>query len=181
MPDFTITEDEIESALKRLGELAAEHGKHIELLAVGGAVMVLRFASRPATRDIDAVILAPEPASDVREWVRQVAEERGWPEDWLNDGAKGFITSFSRGNVLLSRPGITVHMPALEQMLALKLSAWRDDRDVGDAIAILQDLRPPPEEKEQLWQAVAPFVRPGREQSASYAFETVWEIVHGLA
>lgn len=53
----TFTRTEIEAGLKRLGELARAKGLHIQLMLVGGAVMVLQFDARPSTRDVDAVIL----------------------------------------------------------------------------------------------------------------------------
>jgi hypothetical protein len=80
--------------------------------------MLLRFAARASTRDVDAVILAPEPASDVRKWAREVGSEREWPEDWLNDGAKGFVGATTSDDVLYASAGITVYMPRTEQMLA---------------------------------------------------------------
>lgn len=83
----TFTRSEIEEGLKRLGELARAKGLHIQLTLVGGAVMVLRFDARPSTRDVDAVILLPREARLTRELARRVADENGWPEDWLNDGA----------------------------------------------------------------------------------------------
>ncbi len=86
----TFTRQEIESGLRKLGELAQAKGLKIQLTLVGGAVMVLRFGARLSTRDVDAVIIFPPEAKIVRELARQVAEENDWPEDWLNDGAKGY-------------------------------------------------------------------------------------------
>jgi hypothetical protein len=63
----------------------------------------------------------------VRVLAKQVAEENDWPEDWLNDGAQGYLVGISEGPVLFSAPGIEARAPSLEQLLAMKLSAWRDD------------------------------------------------------
>ena len=84
----TFSREDIETGLKRLGELAQAKGLHVQLTLVGGAVMVLRFDARPSTRDVDVVILLPREARLVRELAKQVAEELNWAEDWLNDGAK---------------------------------------------------------------------------------------------
>ena len=121
----TFTRREIESGLRKLGELARAKGLKIKLTLVGGAVMVLRFGARLSTRDVDAVILFPPEARIVRELARQVAEENDWPEDWLNDGAKGYLVGISDGDVLFQAPGIEARAPSLEQLLAMKLSAWR--------------------------------------------------------
>ena len=140
--------------------------------------MVLKFASRDATRDVDAVIVAPSPASDVRALARQVAQERGFPEDWLNDAAKGFIEGAAKPEPLLSFPGITVTMPPLPQLAAMKLGAWRDDRDIADAVTIIGAI---PGTKDEVWKSIEPFLNRGRELASSYAFESAWELAHGLA
>lgn len=101
-----LTRVQIEDALKRLGDLALQqHGESIELLAVGGAVMVLAYDARRATHDVDAVTLQPELARLVRGLAEQVAKELDWPVDWLNDGAKGFMMGLSDGGVIYAAPG----------------------------------------------------------------------------
>ncbi len=87
----TINRQEIIEALERLGQLAEARGTKIKLALVGGALMVLLYEARESTRDVDAIILAPRDAKTVRELAKIVADERGWPDDWLNDGAKGFL------------------------------------------------------------------------------------------
>jgi len=135
-----LTRVQIEDALRRLGELALHHGETIELLAVGGVVMVLAYDARLATHDVDAILLQPELSYFVRGLVKQIADELEWPPDWLNDGAKGFLTGLSDGGVIYAAPGIIVSCPAPEQLLAMKLSAWRDDVDIQDARRLLQEL-----------------------------------------
>lgn len=49
-----LTRSDIENALRRLGELALQQDESIELLAVGGAAMVLGYDARLATHDVDA-------------------------------------------------------------------------------------------------------------------------------
>ena len=135
-----ITRQEIIAAFERLGQLAEARGTRVELALVGGAFMVLVFEARDSTRDVDAIILAPSEAGAVRELAQIVADERGWPDDWLNDGAKGFLVGLSHGSVVFSAPGIEVRSPAIAQLLAMKLSAWRDDVDVADAGRLLQEM-----------------------------------------
>ena len=115
-----LTRDEIIAGWTRLGELAAAEGQMIELLAIGGAVMAVHFRAREATADVDAVF---EPARETREWAEQVAEENGWPADWLNDGAKGYVNQKSAGPVLHESAGIRVTGAAIPHLLALKLMA----------------------------------------------------------
>ena len=174
----TFTRIEIEEGLKRLGELSQAKGFHIQLTLVGGAVMVLRFNARPSTRDIDAVILQPREARLVRELARQVADEFEWAEDWLNDGAKGYLVGISDGPIVFQAPGIEARAPSLEQLLAMKLSAWRDDIDISDARRLLQEVGQG-RKKDDVWQRIEPFLVKGDELTAQYAFWDLWENLYG--
>jgi len=176
----TFTRNEIETGLKRLGELAQAKGLHIQLTLVGGAVMVLQFNARPSTRDIDAVILEPREARLVRELARSVADEFDWSEDWLNDGAKGYLVGISDGPIIFQAPGIEARAPSLEQLLAMKLSAWRDDIDISDARRLLQEVGRG-REKDDVWQNIEPFLVKGDELVAQYAFWDLWESIYGTA
>src|SRR5207253_2155664 len=98
---------------------------------------VLVFETRQATRDVDVVILSPPETASVRAMAKSIAAERGWPYDWLNDAVKGFLVGESRGPVVFSSPGIVVRRPSIEQLLAMKLCAWRDDVDISDARRLL--------------------------------------------
>lgn len=135
-----LTRSDIVTALRRLGELALERGETFELLVVGGAAMVLAYDARMSTHDVDAIALRSESAHLLRKLVQQVAEELDWPPDWLNDGAKGFLMGLSEGSVVFAAPGIVIRCPALAQLLAMKLSAWRDDVDIQDAKRLLREL-----------------------------------------
>lgn len=172
----TFTRKEIAEGIERLGQLAVESGMKIELILVGGALMVLRFRARESTRDVDVAILAPADAQRVRELARRVAAERGWPEDWLNDGAKGYLVGLSSGPVVLSAPGIEVRSPDTAQLLAMKLSAWRDDVDIDDASRLLEEINGGHDE---IWGKVEPYLIPGNELKARYAFNDLWEVRRG--
>jgi hypothetical protein len=171
----TITRQEIIEALERLGQLAVSRGTKIELALVGGALMVLLYAARESTRDVDAIILAPREVGTVRELAQVVADERGWPDDWLNDGAKGFLIGLSQGPVVFLAPGIEVRSPSTAQLLAMKLSAWRDDVDIADARRLLQEM---PGNRDEIWQSVEPYLVPGDELKAQYAFADLWETLY---
>lgn len=171
-----LSRQEIIQALERLGELAQQQGDSIELLLVGGAAMVLMYNARPATRDVDVLILSPPQARIVRELAEQVAQERDLFSDWLNDGAKGYLVGLSEGAVVFAAPGIVVKRPAIAQLLAMKLSAWRDDVDIADARQLLQSMKG---SQQQVWTAVEPYLVPGAELKAYYAFLDLWEANNG--
>jgi hypothetical protein len=168
----TFTRKEIAEGIERLGQLAVESGIEIELILVGGALMVLRFRARESTRDVDVAILAPAEVHKVRELARRVGEEHGWPDDWLNDGAKGYLIELSSGPVVLSSPGIEVRSPATAQLLAMKLSAWRDDVDITDASRLLEEMKGG---RDEIWREVEPYLIPGNELKARYAYADLWE------
>jgi len=172
----TIGRQELVEALTRLGELAAAQAKKVDLLLVGGGVMVLVFGTRQSTRDLDVVILPPSDAAAVRALAATVADERGWPSDWLNDAAKGFMVGLSRGPVIFSAPGVEVFRATFEQLLAMKLCAWRDDVDIADARRLLEEL---PGSYNDVWRRVEPYLQLGREMKAKYAFDDLWEDLHG--
>ena len=92
-----LSKEEIETALARLGELALKQGMPVELLLVGGADMVLAYNARLSTHDVDAIILSPRQVEVVRSLAQQVAIEQNLPEEWLNDGAKGYLVGRSLG------------------------------------------------------------------------------------
>lgn len=171
-----LSKADIHYALSRLGALAHERGHEIELLAVGGAVMVLAYDARPSTHDVDAVILSPTEAKITRHLAEQVAIELDWPLDWLNDGAKSYLIGMSLGQTILSSAGIVVRQPSVAQLLAMKLSAWRDDVDIADAELLLSRMSG---NQETVWQQVEPHLVPGRELKAQYAFLDLWELLHG--
>jgi len=171
----TITKQEALYALARVGELAVAAGQTVQLLLVGGGAMMLRFNARLATKDLDVVVLAPTGSVAVRSWAAQVAAELSWPEDWLNDAAKGFVVGSSALGQVFASPGITVSIPATEQLMAMKLCAWRDDVDISDARRLLSELAG---NQRDVWNRILPYLYPGRELTAKYAFDDLWEATH---
>jgi len=172
-----LSKEEIITALERLGQLAQAQGYNIELMIVGGAAMVLAFDARQSTHDVDVVILNPREARVVRDLAKKVASELDWNEDWLNDAAKGYVVGLSTGQILLSAQGIEARAPAIEQLLAMKLSAWRDDVDVSDARRLLEELAATGN-RDEIWLKVEPYLVRGDELKAHYAFQDLWESLH---
>lgn len=147
-----------------------------EIVIAGGAALVLLYGARDATRDVDALVTSNVSAAALRNAARRVAEAQGLPEDWLNDGAKAYLKGFLPGRLVLDRPGLAVRALAPPQLLAMKLSAWRDDVDVADARLLLHEVAG---SREEVWRSIEPFLVTGRELKARYAFEDLWESEHG--
>lgn len=185
---MALTRAEIARALERMGQLARERGVRIELSLVGGAVQSLVYRSRNSTRDVDCVILAPQETRIVRQLAAIVASEQDWPDDWLNDGPIGFVTmkgQLKDGRVVFKKPGIVVRMPKVEQLLAMKLMAWRDSVDIADASLLLKKTvrensgwfsKPSPI---KIWEKVEPYLVPGLGLKAKLAFAELWGNIYG--
>lgn len=141
--------------------------------------MAVHFQARDSTADVDAVIAAP--VDENRALVRQVAEEFGWAANRLNDAAKPYLVCDSTGPILFTEPGILVRSVALEQLLAMKLMAWRDDVDFGDAEVILRELTAQRaldiSSPDGLLKLIEPYLVDNRKLKACYALEELLEIV----
>ncbi len=138
-----------ETILRALGSLAAELGKRGvtgELCLFGGTVMVLAFTARLSTKDVDALF---QPSQSIREAARIIAAEQQLPEDWLNDGVKGFVSArheTTPGN-LPQFPHLRLTMPVPEYLLAMKCMAARlggttgESSDVPDIVFLIRHLQ----------------------------------------
>ncbi len=160
--------------LRALHALAAELGPcapRRELAIAGGAALVVLYDARQSTKDVDLVVSD----ATVRAAGRSVAAKLGLQEDWLNDGAKGYLHGLSLGSVILESEGLVVRALSTQQLLAMKLSAWRDDADVADARLLLTKLAG---DRDTIWERVEPHLVPGRELKARYAFDDLWEAAH---
>jgi predicted nucleotidyltransferase len=158
--------------------LAAElrrQNRRAEMFVVGGAALVLLFDARESTKDVDAVFLTPD-AVHIRAAAERVAEEQGLPHDWLNDAAKGYVVELSEGQILYDTPALLVRAASTAQLLAMKLAAWRDAVDRSDARLLLGAMSG---SAESIWAMVRPFVRQADLTKASYAFDDLWELIHG--
>ena len=166
------------AALGRLADRLAADQPRVDLIVVGGAAMVLLFGARDSTKDVDAFHLDPDARSRVAAAAASVAESLELPSDWLNDAAKGYVHGLSLGAVVMDTPTLRVRTLSVTQLLAMKLSAWRDDLDVEDARRLLKECTGT---RAGVWRQVEPHLVPGREMKAQYAFDDLWESEHGPA
>ena len=166
----------IREALEALARELDAEGAREEIVLAGGAALVLMYNARESTRDVDYCSVGSAGSAAVRDASRRVAAALDLPADWLNDGAKGYLNGLLPGEVLLDRPALRVRALGPQQLLAMKLSAWRDDVDISDARLLLSELKG---SREEVWSSVEPFLVPGRELKARFAFDDLWESIHG--
>jgi hypothetical protein len=136
VPERQFNRARILQALECLGEELTSEGVRAQIFIVGGAAMALAYSTRRVTKDVDAVF---EPKQTVYLAAAKVAEELGLPEDWLNDGVKGFMPGPDDApRPVLATEGIEVTAASPRYLLAMKLMAMRFGEDDED-IAILLD------------------------------------------
>lgn len=124
-----------------LGELSdrlAATGVSAHLFVVGGAAMSLAYDPSRVTRDVDALFI---PATEVRQITKAMSEGHGLEPDWLNDAAKGFLPgNDEHPRTVFESESLVVQVPSPEYLLAMKLHASRDDRDLDDAALLCNTL-----------------------------------------
>jgi len=109
-----------------------------ELYVVGGAVLCLALDARPATRDVDAYF---EPSSVVRRAAARVALSNDVPEGWLNDAAKGYLSSAGDYRPFLELGNLRVMTASPEYLLAMKCLAFRLGAEFQDEADVRYLLR----------------------------------------
>lgn len=120
----TLTKTTILKAFQRLGELAREEGLQLECCLYGGALMMLAYDARAATKDVDVVVRPRESALKLAERVRR---ELGLPERWLNDDVRMFLAPAEQIRELpMEFPGLHVTAPTSGYLLAMKALACRN-------------------------------------------------------
>jgi hypothetical protein len=124
-----LTREQIDAALTAVDRRLGARGRRADLLLVGGAVMCLVYRTRPATRDVDAWFSHP---AEVRQAAREVAEEMGLPEDWLNDAAKAYLPANAGHEAWRALPNLTISVVDARTLLAMKCAAARTEVDVDD-------------------------------------------------
>lgn len=136
-----LTRQDIIDGIRSLAVELRRNGHTARLQLVGGAAIALTVNGvRHTTRDVDAVLT---PAAAVDAAAATVADQHGWPHDWLNDDAAQFLPSgFGRHaewSTLHSDDTVTIEVASIETLLAMKLHAAqrRGARESADLIDLL--------------------------------------------
>lgn len=128
--------------LNSLTELNAElmsQNVYGEIAIVGGAVMCLVYNARQSTNDIDAIF---DPAFEMRIAALNVARKLGLPPDWLNDGAKGYMSE--KGDLILFEKlsNLSISVANGEYMFAMKAISCRteNENEMKDLRFLIEEL-----------------------------------------
>lgn len=133
-----LSKGQILACFVEINEELRKAGQKGEIGIVGDAVMCLVFNARNATRDVNAIF---EPSQIIRQAAAKVARRHGLAEDWLNDGAKGFMTGTFRRDEVGTFSNLIIWAPEPRYMLAMKcMSARWDTSDRDDVIFLIKHL-----------------------------------------
>ncbi|WP_187361585.1 DUF6036 family nucleotidyltransferase [Phytoactinopolyspora mesophila] len=128
----------VRALFQELSDRLNTRGLHAQLFVVGGAAMALAYDQDRLTRDVDALFV---PAPVVREIAEEISTAHGLEPDWLNDAAKGFLPGDDAHPVtVFESETLLVQVPSAEYLLAMKLHASRDERDLDDAATLFNRL-----------------------------------------
>jgi hypothetical protein len=124
--------------LRELVQRASDQGiAGVAIRIVGGAALRLAHFDRATTADIDAQITPLAPLTPI---IEDIARDRGWPTDWLNNKAVMFIPSLGRAvewETVLDDADILIAVAPIDALLAMKLNAARPGRDTEDIAKLL--------------------------------------------
>ncbi|WP_200847125.1 DUF6036 family nucleotidyltransferase [Microbacterium sp. 18062] len=119
---------------QELSDQLAAAGIHAQLFVVGGAAMALAYDHGRLTRDVDALFV---PAPEVRQAAEAIGAAHELEPDWLNDAAKGFLPGQDEHpTTVFESESLLVQVASPEYLLAMKLHASRDERDLDDAATL---------------------------------------------
>jgi len=118
-------------ALQKLNDKLKENNQDGTATIFGGTVMCLVFNSRQQTHDIDGIFA---PTTEMRHHIASVAQELDLPNDWFNDGVKGFVSQNNDVIEFKRYSNLIIYAATAEYMFAMKsLSARLDhNAEIGD-------------------------------------------------
>src|SRR5439155_17576826 len=129
--------------LNLLGELAEQEDVTLELCIYGGSAMILAYAARETTKDVDVIA---KPTDVVERLSRRVAERMGLAEGWLNNDVRRFVSDQGTYAPLeieeletAAKRRLKITRPSASYLLAMKCLAGRpplpgypgDIQDIG--------------------------------------------------
>jgi hypothetical protein len=125
-----LAKDDILRGLRKIDQKARNADLLVDLAVYGGAALAIAFDVRIATRDVDAVVRGSP--DFLRSAAAEVAVEEGWPEDWLNDGVKGYLSNNEEMELMGEFPGslqggLRIYVPTPSYIFAMKCMAMRPE------------------------------------------------------
>ncbi len=141
-----ITRETLLKALNRLGDLLREKNKCVDLVCCGGVVSVLYHQSRWTTHDVDVLFPDNKFITDLlKTLIEQVGEElnleHGSRDMWFNDSVSFIGLDTRSDTVVFNHPYLILRAAEWVEMIAHKVTAFRGERDITDAIHFLKEIK----------------------------------------
>ena len=134
--------EKILSLLHELGDELAEEQSYATINICGGAAIAIAYNNLKSSDDIDAVLTDFDDKNKFTECVKRVGERHNLPYNWLNEDVKIFVNSMKE--ICFTDFGkfgtLSVRILTAEQMLAMKLFAARENKDLDDAVMLAESL-----------------------------------------
>ena len=137
----TFTTEQLTRAVDLLVEDLRERAVPVRIQIVGGAAIALRYDDRRvSTRDVD--VLGAQPEDVVVASVERLADQHGWPRDWLNTKVRMFQPDPDHPEpawvVIREVDSVVVEVGTPQLLLAMKLYAARGRRDFDDIAVLIE-------------------------------------------
>ena len=140
-----ISQADLSRALNRLGDLLKTHNKRLEMVVAGGVISLLYFRSRTMTEDVDAIFpYNPANRALLVSLIKQVGDELGFATSprsvWFNDSVSFFGLQTKSDVVVFNHPFLCLKAAKWEELLAHKVHAFRDEKDIADAVLLFKQI-----------------------------------------
>lgn len=135
-----MNKQDIEKYLEMVGLELQKQGMTLEILLLGGAVMLIEVGNRGDTDDVDTYHLPDYLA--ITKAAAIVAERERLKDSWLNSAAAGFTYFFIKQpdkKLWKKFPGLHVYTASLEYIFVAKMMAGRS-KDYPDIAALAEKL-----------------------------------------
>jgi hypothetical protein len=132
-----LSHDDVRALLTELGQRLAAKNIDARIFIVGGSAMALAFDRSRVTRDIGAVYA---PKEEVYREAKALAQDRGLPEDWLNNAAKGYAPSPPVIGESFEVPGLSVGVASAEYLFVMKARSARPGADRDDLKLLAREI-----------------------------------------
>ncbi|MCL1858039.1 MAG: DUF6036 family nucleotidyltransferase [Oscillospiraceae bacterium] len=136
--------------LHELGDELAEEQSYATINVCGGAAMAIAYNNLKSSDDIDSILTDFDSRDKFNECVKRVAGRHNLPDNWINEDVKIFVNSMKE--MCFKDFGkfgtLSIRIISEEQLLAMKLFAARENKDLDDAVILVKSLNI--ESKEEL-------------------------------
>ena len=129
--------EQILSLLHELGDELAEEESYATINVCGGAAMAIAYFNNHLTDDID-ITLNSENKAIFYKIVSDIAKKYNLPEWWIKDDVEEIVNSMKE--MCFKNFGkfgdLSIRIISEEQLLAMKLFAARENKDLDDAVIL---------------------------------------------